>query len=283
MRWCSGWWSTVLFSKGADKKARGEWTTLLARHVWISTKDLFSPCAQEFYRGTLGELAESYRLTEVKGEITLVIGPSDDQITENAPDSTLIRKLLKNHLLEGESPSMAAKIVAKELGVGRQQIYQASIEEARKTSVDARITWGYCEPRRAICCKYQDWVEASIYAAKVYDSSWTDRDLKDLTMLCDTILWSCGGNGEFHLHVDEEGLLNKCSQVWPLATKLGWIVVPWNKNAAGSKWQSILQKLSPFAPHIEVEQIAPVWFCSRREQHSFCRSTNCRQIFSWTD
>ncbi|AJY47573.1 16S rRNA (cytidine(1402)-2'-O)-methyltransferase [Martelella endophytica] len=75
---------------------------------------------EEFRRGTLAELAASYRDAEVKGEIVLVIGPP---LADAAPDEQDVDALL-TRLVADMPAAKAAAQAAKETGLPRKDLYQ---------------------------------------------------------------------------------------------------------------------------------------------------------------
>lgn len=86
---------------------------------------------QEFYRGTLEAAAEAFEGGNAVGEVTLLIEGSLEP--SDGPEGSRVECLesaLKERLLGGESPSQAAKTVARELGVGRKRVYETVLRLA---------------------------------------------------------------------------------------------------------------------------------------------------------
>jgi len=79
---------------------------------------------EEIIRGTLKPLADQFSTAkELKGEIVLVIGPPLPK--EIAGDAEIKERL--GYYLKDNSPSKAAALVAKELGMERSKIYDLAI------------------------------------------------------------------------------------------------------------------------------------------------------------
>ena len=93
---------------------------------------------EEFRRGTLGELARYYGEEAPRGEVTLVVGPAEEDAAGEEVDREAARALGRALLEQGTSPSRAAREVARRLGIPRNQAYdlvQELASEAR-TSAD---------------------------------------------------------------------------------------------------------------------------------------------------
>jgi 16S rRNA (cytidine1402-2'-O)-methyltransferase len=82
---------------------------------------------EECVTGTLGDLAERYRVSAPKGEIVIVVGPpaERDEATDHALDAALADALSRL------SPSRAAAEVAEMLGVPRKRAYARALELAQ--------------------------------------------------------------------------------------------------------------------------------------------------------
>jgi 16S rRNA (cytidine1402-2'-O)-methyltransferase len=79
---------------------------------------------EEFRRGTLGELARVYAdMTDLKGEVTLVLAPIDGDGVYEPLDEEAGRALAGAMLRGGTSPSRAARDLAQRLGVSRNRAY----------------------------------------------------------------------------------------------------------------------------------------------------------------
>lgn len=76
---------------------------------------------EEFFRGTLGELAEKVGSENPRGEITLIIG---GDLVSNIWDEQQVRDALVHQLDTGSRPSDVAKEVAKKSGWKRRDVYQ---------------------------------------------------------------------------------------------------------------------------------------------------------------
>jgi 16S rRNA (cytidine1402-2'-O)-methyltransferase len=79
---------------------------------------------EETRRGTLGELADFYRDHEVKGEITVLVGPAQESRAENAAN---IDELLKQ-ALHTESLRDAAAAVSEMTGVKKSDVYARALK-----------------------------------------------------------------------------------------------------------------------------------------------------------
>ena len=75
---------------------------------------------EEVVRGELGELAQRYRTTQPRGEVTLVVGPADEQ---QLPAEAIEREIAQR-LERGESPREIADALAVH---GRRTIYQLAL------------------------------------------------------------------------------------------------------------------------------------------------------------
>lgn len=78
---------------------------------------------EEFVRGTLTEAARYYEEGGARGEVTVVVEPAPTAPTADAVDEAAGRALARVLLQEGESPSRAAREVARRLGVSRNVAY----------------------------------------------------------------------------------------------------------------------------------------------------------------
>ena len=87
---------------------------------------------EEMLRGSLTNLIEDLdKISELKGEITLVIGPPSEA-QEMADLGSFDIEI--DELMEAKSPSEVAKILARKTGIPRQKIYQRAI--SRKNNVN---------------------------------------------------------------------------------------------------------------------------------------------------
>jgi 16S rRNA (cytidine1402-2'-O)-methyltransferase len=81
---------------------------------------------QEFIRGDLGAIRKSLENDSPRGEITIVVAGSN---LETHWDEELVRNEVREALRSGQSPSQAAKSVAKQSGWLRQEVYKITQEE----------------------------------------------------------------------------------------------------------------------------------------------------------
>lgn len=77
---------------------------------------------EECRRGTASELAAHFGENPPKGEIVLLVGPPDEEVSNADPDDLL------RDALSQMSPSKAAATVAKATGLDRQSLYARAIE-----------------------------------------------------------------------------------------------------------------------------------------------------------
>jgi len=106
---------------------------------------------EEIVRGDLRELAERFGDTEaaarLRGEIVLAIRGRDDDSAAPADEADLESRILAHvraRLDQGEAPSQAAKHVAAELGVPRNEVYRHAL--AARTERAARELHSDAEP-----------------------------------------------------------------------------------------------------------------------------------------
>lgn len=83
---------------------------------------------EEFRRGTAGELAAYYAGSKPRGEVTLVVEAAGEP---PAADPEAARALAEELLRAGERPSGAARALARELGISRNEAY-AMVQEVRE-------------------------------------------------------------------------------------------------------------------------------------------------------
>jgi 16S rRNA (cytidine1402-2'-O)-methyltransferase len=78
---------------------------------------------EEFQRGTLEELAAYYREKPPRGEVTVVVAPSEGDGVPEEVDREAALALGRSLLEGGTSPSRAAREVAARLGISRNRAY----------------------------------------------------------------------------------------------------------------------------------------------------------------
>jgi 16S rRNA (cytidine1402-2'-O)-methyltransferase len=78
---------------------------------------------EEVWAGTIGEALEHWAAREIKGELTLVIGPGAIE----PPSAAAALEEARTLVAEGMAPSEAARTVADSTGVSRREIYEALI------------------------------------------------------------------------------------------------------------------------------------------------------------
>jgi 16S rRNA (cytidine1402-2'-O)-methyltransferase len=80
---------------------------------------------EEFLRGRAGELLEKLKQRgEIKGEITLLIGKSEDSIQTAAAQVGVRTRLKQIMAQENVDEKAALKKVAKELGLSKSEAYR---------------------------------------------------------------------------------------------------------------------------------------------------------------
>lgn len=89
---------------------------------------------EELRRGTVAELAEYYAGNRPRGEVTLVVAPAPVGDAGRDPDELRLRA--GNLLDEGVRPSRAARILARERGVSRNEAYELVQELTRESEGD---------------------------------------------------------------------------------------------------------------------------------------------------
>ena len=87
------------------------------------------------YRGTLGEAAEQFAGADVKGEIVLVIAPGDPDVRADAKkarwEELTIAEHLETYLAQGMERKEAMRAVAKDRGISKREVYQATLDQER--------------------------------------------------------------------------------------------------------------------------------------------------------
>jgi len=78
---------------------------------------------ETFVRGTLAGALSYYREEKPRGEVTVVVGPSDGEPETSELDGAIIRAVARVVMGEGLKPSAAAKEVARRLGISRNEAY----------------------------------------------------------------------------------------------------------------------------------------------------------------
>jgi 16S rRNA (cytidine1402-2'-O)-methyltransferase len=78
---------------------------------------------EEFVRGTLSEVDSYYQKTRPRGEVTVVIEPSDGIREASSLDEAINRAVARVVLGEGMKPSEAARELAGRLGLSRNEAY----------------------------------------------------------------------------------------------------------------------------------------------------------------
>ena len=92
------------------------------RHVVVARE--VTKIHEEFLRGNAGEVLDQVRGRDIKGEITLLIGKSEQPVATNlAPRSAKARlaEIARENKLDGKA---ALKVLAKELGVSKSEAYR---------------------------------------------------------------------------------------------------------------------------------------------------------------
>lgn len=79
---------------------------------------------EEWIRGTLSHAADYYRQHPPRGEVSLVIGPSEEDLSGAADVEAEARDLAETLLAEGGKPSGVAREVARRLALPRNTAYR---------------------------------------------------------------------------------------------------------------------------------------------------------------
>lgn len=80
-------------------------------------------------RGTLGEVARYYQEHPPRGEVTVVVAPAEATGPDPEEMETAARTMARALLAEGRTPSRAAREVARQTGLSRNQAYTLVQEE----------------------------------------------------------------------------------------------------------------------------------------------------------
>jgi 16S rRNA (cytidine1402-2'-O)-methyltransferase len=91
---------------------------------------------EEFLRGTLRDLARKLKSAPVKGEITLVVGPPDEQDSA-APKGISLRQRVEQLIREAALDRKAAlKQAARDFGIARREAYKQLLQDGDFASED---------------------------------------------------------------------------------------------------------------------------------------------------
>ena len=82
---------------------------------------------EEYRRGTASELAAYYEEQGVRGEVTLLIGGHVEADEDEPWTADAVRAAFQAHMDAGESRSSAARIVAREAGWNRRDVYNLDL------------------------------------------------------------------------------------------------------------------------------------------------------------
>lgn len=86
---------------------------------------------EEWVRGTLSEAADYYRQHPPRGEVSLVVGPSEEESEGSADREAEAVELARALLAEGGKPSGVAREVARRLALPRNTAYRIVQEASR--------------------------------------------------------------------------------------------------------------------------------------------------------
>ncbi|XP_058106009.1 uncharacterized protein LOC131249342 isoform X2 [Magnolia sinica] len=81
---------------------------------------------EQFWRGTLGEAKEAFSNQQPKGEITLLIEGKENSVDE-VPSETQLEHDLRDLISNGQSLSMAVKLVSEGTSVKRKAVYALAL------------------------------------------------------------------------------------------------------------------------------------------------------------
>jgi 16S rRNA (cytidine1402-2'-O)-methyltransferase len=79
---------------------------------------------EEFWRGTLGELAHRGVEQGVRGEVTIVVGPTGPRTSTPSVSIEEAHRRVAERVAGGESRTAAARVVARETGHDRRSLYR---------------------------------------------------------------------------------------------------------------------------------------------------------------
>jgi len=80
---------------------------------------------EEFLRGTLGELARHLESAPLKGEMTLVVAPANDDESGTTPKGVTLRARVEQLIRhDGLDRKAALKQAAREFGIPRREAYK---------------------------------------------------------------------------------------------------------------------------------------------------------------
>jgi 16S rRNA (cytidine1402-2'-O)-methyltransferase len=80
---------------------------------------------EEFLRGTLVELAKRLQAAPLKGEITLVVGPATEDVSDSTPKGVTLRGRVEQLIRQdGLDRKAALKQAAREFGMPRREAYK---------------------------------------------------------------------------------------------------------------------------------------------------------------
>ena len=98
--------------------------TLGDRHIAVARE--MTKMFEEFYRGPISAARQHFASAPPRGELTLIVAGFSPG-SERWPEERL-RRMLRERLAAGESPSRLAKRLARESGWPRREVYALSIE-----------------------------------------------------------------------------------------------------------------------------------------------------------
>lgn len=121
--------ATLIFFETAPRlsESLGDCEAVLGNREAALAREL-TKLYEEVIRGKLADLARKYESQPPKGELVLVVAPP---LPKEAPDEDAIEALL-GFYLQDHSPSQAASLAAKELGLPRKELYDRAVRREKK-------------------------------------------------------------------------------------------------------------------------------------------------------
>jgi len=88
---------------------------------------------EDYFRGTLEEAIAYYGDRRVRGEIVVILGPSDASVVTDESDAAVVARAL---VAEGRSPTAVARELTRRLGIPRGQAYPIARSAAAEREGD---------------------------------------------------------------------------------------------------------------------------------------------------
>lgn len=98
-----------------------------ARHAVVARE--VTKIHEEFLRGTLSELRDAARERAPRGEITLLVGPAEEEALQTVPGISLKQRVEQLEVELGLDRKAALKQAARERGLGKREAYKQLLLE----------------------------------------------------------------------------------------------------------------------------------------------------------